>query len=313
MINAGDADEVAAAFSLGDDALLTGPVARGEQGQVWRLTSSEGAFAVKESFDQESADDASAAATFQERVQAAGVLAPRIVRSRSGNALEPIGASEVRVYAWVDLADPDPWVDPVAVGRLIAAIHLVRFPDVRPIDPWYVEPVGADRWDELVTRLRDRGASFADGLAGLRDELVSLESYLTAPGEVQTCHRDLWAANIRATARGLCVIDWENSGPASTDGEIAQAMFEFGRSPDRARSLYTAYVDAGGPGRLRRREDFATVIGQLGHIGEIACEQWLAAESYADRTRAVSRVEEFLGDPLTRDVMDRLLGLVTSL
>jgi Ser/Thr protein kinase RdoA (MazF antagonist) len=313
MIDAGDADEVAAAFSLGDDALLAGPVARGEQGQVWRLTSSAGAFAVKESFDQEGAEDASDAATYQERVQAAGVLAPRIVRSRSGNALEPIGASEVRVYAWVDLAGPDRWVDPGAIGRLIAAIHRVRLPDVRPVDPWYVEPVGADRWDDLVLRLSDQGAPFAERLRGLRDELVSLETHLRYPTELQTCHRDLWAGNIRATARGLCVIDWDNSGPASADGEIAQAMFEFGRSPDRARTLYTTYVEAGGPGRLRRREDFTTVIGQLGHIGEMACEQWLAAGSDADRDRAIGRVEEFVGDPLTRDLMDRMLELVTSL
>jgi Ser/Thr protein kinase RdoA (MazF antagonist) len=313
MIHAGDADEVAAIFALGADASLTGPVARGEQGQVWRLTSSAGAFAIKESFDPQSAEDAALAATFQERVQTAGVLVPRIVRSRSGNALEPIGTGEVRVYAWVDLADPDPWVDPVAVGRLIAAIHLMRLPDVRPVDPWYVEPVGADRWDGLVSRLRDRDAPFADRLAGLRDELVILESFLTHPTEPQTCHRDLWADNIRATAFGLCVIDWDNSGPASTDGEIAQAMFEFGRTPDRARSLYAAYVDAGGPGRLRRRTDFTTVIGQLGHIGEMAFEQWLAAESDADRTRALGRVEEFLGEPLTRDVMDRLLDLVAAM
>jgi hypothetical protein len=312
MIDAGDADEVAVAFALGDDALLTGPVARGEQGQVWRLTCSAGAFAVKESFDPESADDASPAAVYQERVQAAGVLAPRIVRSRSGNVLEPIGPNEVRVYAWVDLAGPDPWVDPVAVGRLIAAIHLVRLPDDRPVDPWYVEPVGADRWDELITQARDLDAPFADPFAALRDELISLESYLTYPTELQTCHRDLWADNIRATASGLCVIDWENSGPASVDGEVAQAMFEFGRSPDRARSLYTAYVDAGGPGRLRRREDFTTVIAQLGHICEMGFEQWLAAESDADRTRAVGRVEEFLGDPLTGGVMNGLLEVVAS-
>lgn len=312
MIDSGDADEVAAVFALGEDPLLIGPVARGEQGQVWRLTSSAGVFAVKESFDPDSAEDAALAATFQERVQAAGVLAPRIVRSRSGNALEPIGTGEVRVYAWVDLGDPDPWVDPVAVGRLIAAIHLVRLPDLRPVDAWYVEPVGADRWDGLVRRIRDRDTALADRLAGLRDELVIMESYLTYPTALQTCHRDLWADNIRATAIGLCVIDWDNCGPASTDGEIAQATFEFGRTPDRARSLYTAYVDAGGPGRLRRRADFTTVIGQLGHIGEIAFEQWLAAESDADRARALSRIEEFLGEPLTREVMDGLLDVVAA-
>ena len=51
MLDAGDAAEVAGRFSLGEEALLSGPVARGEVGQVWRLTTSLGVFAVKEPFD----------------------------------------------------------------------------------------------------------------------------------------------------------------------------------------------------------------------------------------------------------------------
>lgn len=39
---------------------------------------------------------------------------------------------------------------------------------------------------------------------------------------VQTCHRDLWADNILPAAQGgVCVIDWENSGPADASQELA--------------------------------------------------------------------------------------------
>ena len=46
-----DARDVAERYSLGNDAALSGPVARGEVGQVWRLTTSRGTFAIKEQFD----------------------------------------------------------------------------------------------------------------------------------------------------------------------------------------------------------------------------------------------------------------------
>ena len=45
-----------------------------------------------------------------------------------------------------------------------------------------------------------------------------------------------------AAAGGVCVIDWENSGPADPRQELACVLFEFGRAdPGRARAI----VDAG--------------------------------------------------------------------
>ena len=44
------------------------------------------------------------------------------------------------------------------VGRAVAAIHRVRLPASGPMDPWHTDPVGADRWDELVGLLRAGGA-----------------------------------------------------------------------------------------------------------------------------------------------------------
>jgi hypothetical protein len=73
----------------------------------------------------------------------------------------------------VDLHAPDTGLDPGRVGEVVAAMHHVSATDVRPLDPWYHEPVGADRWDHLVEQLRAAGAPFAGRLAGLRDELVA--------------------------------------------------------------------------------------------------------------------------------------------
>jgi hypothetical protein len=46
-------------------------------------------------------------------------------------------------------------------------------------------------------------APFADELDALRPELVALEAYLGGPPrDLRTCHRDLWADNVRATTTG---------------------------------------------------------------------------------------------------------------
>src|SRR3712207_8299844 len=96
-----------------------------------------------------------------------------------------------------------------------------------PMEPWFCAPVGEDSWDRLVDQLREAGAPFAGELADLRDELVALEAWIEAPDALQLCHRDLWADNVLPTADGgVCVIDWENSGPADPSQELGYVLFE---------------------------------------------------------------------------------------
>jgi aminoglycoside phosphotransferase (APT) family kinase protein len=180
-----------------------------------------------------------------------------------------------------------------------------------PLDPWYHEPVGAGRWDELVDRLRAAGAPFADRLADLRDELVRLESWIEPPETVRTCHRDLWADNLLQTAGGgVCVIDWENSGPADPSQELGCVLFEFARGdPDRARALSDAYRAAGGPATVRRRGHFSMLIAQLGHITEIAAADWLEPNVRSpSRADSAAWISEVLDEPHTRTLLDSLLA-----
>ena len=51
VIAAADAEAIAAAFGLGEVLTFDGPCARGELGQVWRLSAGSGDWAVKESFE----------------------------------------------------------------------------------------------------------------------------------------------------------------------------------------------------------------------------------------------------------------------
>lgn len=314
MLHVEDAAEIAERFSLGDDPELSGPVARGEVGQIWRLTTSLGTFAVKEPFEPVPEFEVLEHASFQEAAHAAGIPSPAIVRAGDGSVLADVGDAHVRVFEWVDLLDRDPNVDPAEVGGIVASIHRLGFPGRLPTDPWYTEPVGSERWDALLEALHANGAPFASRLAAMRDDLVALAGLTEEPHDLVTCHRDLWADNVlRSATGGLCVIDWENCGLADPSQELALVLFEFGLgSAERTRTLYEAYLESDGPGRIDRTGDFSMLIAQLGHIGEDACARWLDPnESAVERERQLARVEEFIALPLTRTAVEELLDAVT--
>jgi thiamine kinase-like enzyme len=150
-------------------------------------------------------------------------------------------------------------------------------------------------------------------LADLRDELVALESWIEPPEMLQTCHRDLWADNVLPTADGgVCVIDWDNSGPAEPSQELGGVLFEFARTdPGRARILVDAYRRAGGPAAMKRRGHFSMLIAQLGHITEIAATDWLKPNARSpQRTDSAAWIGEVLDDPHTRELLDNLLAAV---
>jgi hypothetical protein len=305
---AGRAADVARAFALGEGARFTGRIERGEQGQIEELVTSHGTFAVKTSFGEPDLDGEDAA--FQAAARAAGVPAPAVLRAAAGAWHAEIGGLPVRAYEWVDLLPASREIDPAEAGRIVAAIHRTPFAGSRPEDPWYTEPVGAPAWDRLLGRLAAAAAPFGADVAGLRDELVATEGLLRRSADLRTCHRDLWAENVRPTpAGGLCVIDWENCGLADPGQEVAGVVFELGiGDPARGAEVYRAYRAAGGPGRMETRADFSMTIAQLGHILEAACEIWLDPESTEDeRRRQDGRVAEFVDDPLTVAAIDELL------
>ncbi|GAA4359585.1 phosphotransferase enzyme family protein [Angustibacter luteus] len=311
-----DATELARRFGLdGAVTLSDGPVARGKQGEVWRLETPDGRWAVKAPFQPVGEDDVRESTLFQETAYACGVPTPAVRRTDDGRVFATVSGRRVRLYGWVDVLAPDPMLDPGLVGDVVGQLHQVPTTATSTdVAAWHRAPVGPARWDELVTELRAAGAPFAERLADLRDELVALESWLEPPQDVRLCHCDLWADNVLATADGgVCVLDWENSGPADPSQELACVLFEFGRSDaGRARALAEAYREAGGPGRVDRRGRFSMLIAQLGHITEIAATDWLQPNRRSpDRAAAAAWISEVFDEPHTRDALDELLGWVT--
>jgi aminoglycoside phosphotransferase (APT) family kinase protein len=309
---AADAPLIAREFGLGVDVVLVGPVARGEVGQVWRLETAEGPYAVKEPFDAPDGSASEDEATFQELGIAAGVPAPRIVRTTTGRVLASVHGTAIRLYEWVDLRPPDRRLDPPVVAAAVARLHRVHDTGRNPVHPWYTDPVGQDEWRSLVGDLTASGAPFADHFRARLDELIALERLIERPSRVQTCHRDLFADNVLPTGDGgLCVIDWENSGLADPSQELAVVLFEFaGGDARRAAELYGVYRDAGGPGVVDRPASFSMAVAQLGHIGHHAARSWLADSRPDQRERNAGRVEEFLTDAITLPLIEELLDAV---
>ncbi len=302
MLSTGDLDRVAACYELGRVVGFTSTTGRGEQGRVHRLDTELGSFAVKEKVRAETGADVAGAAAFQHAARGAGVITPDVLRTVDGRVLLDLPAAQVRVYEWVDLAAPDAGLAPELLGPVLAALHRIPFTGTDPEHPWYYTAVGGDRWVELHRALTRAGAPFAADLGGLLDDLREVEALIRRPTTVRTCHRDLFADNLRRRADGrLCVIDWENAGLGSPTQELAGCLIEYGLDdPDRIRRLHGCYVAAGGPARVRESTDFTMAIAQLGHLTARACACWLESSGdAAEQTRMTARFAEYADRPLT--------------
>ena len=307
-------DAVSNHFALGEP---TGPLAlaaRGEQGLVWRLDTTGGSFAVKQVLVRATDADLAEAVGFQERVASATptfeVAQP--VRSREGDLIVQISGHQVSVQTWLDMLPADPGLDPASVGRLLAGLHLLGEPRDDSVDPWYTQPVGRSRWEEHVRRLESVDTVAAGRVDAARPELVALEGLMSDPGDLRTCHRDLFADNLRATPTGrLCVFDWDNAGPADPAQELGVLVFEFGLDdPVRIRALYDGYLAAGGPGRIRRTADLTMLIAQVGHFYELAIAAYLRPDAgEQDHAYADSRLDELEERPLTVSTVEQIVEI----
>ena len=309
MLDPDQAAEVAGRFALGDHAVLTGPVAAGRLGDVWRLSTDRGEFAVKDARFPVDPAEVAADAAYQDRVRSHGVPMPAVVRTPEGEALIQLGSGPVRVYAWVDVLARERRLDPVAVGALVAGIHRVQVPTQAPVDPWYVAAVGEPAWRDLTTRLRDARAPFADRLESLVPDVLAAEALLVETrGGTGLPPRPVGGqrpANSRRRAGGAGLGELRPGDPA---GELGVVLFEFGQGDsDRMRDLFASYVDSGGPARLRTPGDLTMLIAQAGHIAQIGCERWLAATTDEARADNAAWVGEFLDEPVTVATVEAIL------
>ena len=314
MLHEGHVGPLLNAFELGSVGRLSaGPVAAGRQGAIWRFDTDRGSWAVKEVGDapRDELAELLEGAAFQEAAAAAGVPVPEVRQTRNGELIEDLGDARVRVDGWVDLEPPDLGLDPIDLGILVARLHRVPFEGKVGLDPWYTAPVGKQAWHSTIAALRGARAPFADELGAIVPELVALEGWLGAPPRtLRTCHRDLWADNVRrVSGGGLCVFDFDNAGLADPAQELAAVLVEYaGEDRARSRVIRDAYADAGGLAQVDSPRDFAMPIAQLTHIAQEGCRRWLESSSDAERADNEAWVREIIDRPVTRQGIEALLA-----
>lgn len=123
------ADAIASAFALGPARQMS-DVAAGYMGKVWRLECASGAYAVKESWLDTDVDRLTFAASFCDRARAAGVAAPRPIRSPDGSVVVRLegqdGEPHVRVAEWVEGTDVATTAAASWLGTTVAAIETLQ-------------------------------------------------------------------------------------------------------------------------------------------------------------------------------------------
>lgn len=283
-------------FGLGE--VLGSPVyvTRGAMGEIWRLETSGGSWAVKWQFPWTPAQPRPADVQVQLAAAAAGIPLPRPVLTADGEAVARTGDQHARVYEWADLGQPVdlPADDQTAAeaGRLLGVLHSLALTSDEPDDPWYQAVPSAQDWAGLAGRAAAAGVAWAGQLASAQELIAGLSARAAAPRHSHqriVCHRDFNPDNVLPARPGdrLMVLDWENAGPLDPAWELGYALFAWSAGHGRiSTSAMTALLDgytaasgsrpAPGPGM------FVTAIAAHLNFLQAMAEQAITEPDHSD-------------------------------
>ncbi|MCP2321770.1 Ser/Thr protein kinase RdoA (MazF antagonist) [Hamadaea flava] len=309
-----------AAYGWGPQVTVT-PGPRGALGRIWRVRAPAGQYALKHSFDAPPDGRLAAELDLTRRAADAGVRVPATHPAADGRLLVPApGGGVLRLYDWVDLhpIDPDAPSTPQRLGELLARLHSCAppafgGPSVRPPgssvqaggeEAWYHEAPDAAEFAAFG------GRPWSDRLARLAEDLPQLTGALAPPdpAALRLCHRDLHPENVQTGPDGdLVVLDWDQVGPAEPARELIQTLYAWftttsdAAAEDRMPACYAAYVDAGGPGRIRGPADYTMLLADrlnfLLHQARIAADPGTADDDRAWAEREIDETLRLLPTP----------------
>ena len=143
-------------------------------------------------------------------------------------------------------------------------------------------------------------------------ELVAGEPIIAAGRHEPTitCHLDFNPENVLADTQGRpVVVDWENSGPAAAEQELASVLAEFVPDPRGTAAFVRAYEDAGGPARLRDASSFAMCLAFQSELSAWYAERALDPKvPEEDRDRAVHWIGDIAANVFTVARIDAWLA-----
>ncbi|WP_329273800.1 phosphotransferase enzyme family protein [Streptomyces sp. NBC_01451] len=267
------ADLLVETYALGAGQWTITPVTRGALGQIWKLSGNGSSWAIKELLFGCDEEQVRREEALRQAAEDRGIASPRLIPDRHGTYVSRLppsfGGSCVKLYDWIDgttadASDPDTldWF-----GRTMALLHRAGEGAVEAPNPWYERcPQEAD-WQDLHQRIHRAGLPWADALGRfIGTSAAELARWVTPsdPDGLVMSHLDLQPQNVLVGANGPVLLDWDNAGPASAEGELARAVYVWaGRNridPDAARRLARSYRRAGGPAAIRGPQSFSMLF-----------------------------------------------------
>lgn len=240
-------------------------------GEVHRLVTDTGVYAVKRAFWREDPDGvveqrARLEVGFVERCRAAGLRSPRPIVAADGVVIARDGAGTGwRVHEFAGGVVPER--SDLAAQRWVleqgARIHRLAI-EPAPGDTlpeWYTR--AAVDWADLAAEASAAGAEWAPRLRARATEFAELGAWAGAVpvGPLVQCHRDLKATNTLVEANGIrWLLDWDDVGAHDPVRETGTVLLH--HVPDEAAlmTLAATYGRAGGAALPEGADLFASGV-----------------------------------------------------
>lgn len=258
-------------------------VARGAMGEVWRVDTEVGAFAVKALFPWADVPARPADLAVQLAARRAGVPLPRPVVSPTGDAVVAFGGRAHRAYEWVELGPR--WTGPAPAdlaaeaGAHLGRIHGLAWPVPAPadgggdpVDAWYREAPSKDRLAALA-RAGEAGArpwSYAlIASFGLIDELL-VTADLFAPSPLAPATPRIGSGRQPGTRAG------SEAGRDLTDAIVSHRDFHRDNVLPRAGGAGLVVIDWENCGPVDPAQELASAVVEVA-TGAGRCDGEVAA------------------------------------
>jgi Ser/Thr protein kinase RdoA (MazF antagonist) len=315
-------------FGLGGGPLVRTVGGRGADGDVWRLRVADREYAVKRPYRPFDVEAVRREAELLDHLASHGVEVPTHVATPDGRLVaevpDELGGGSARVSHWVVGTSVTDRAGEVAehLGTLLAQLHSAAPTTVEPPRAWHTEMVPVVEWTALIERTV--GQPWHETLASRQGDLAAYAELVDragpGTGPFVLGHCDLHPDNALAAPDGsLRALDWEDAGPLVPARELAKTVLQWhmlGDDVDEVAVAKTvaAYRDAGGPGVVRTREDFAMVLCSetnfLAHQIRLVLDAGAPAER---REQAHDEIAEALEGYLpSLDTLDRVLSVMRS-
>lgn len=152
-------------------------------------------------------------------------------------------------------------------GRTMALPHRAGEGETAMPSAWYERCPGDDEWAALHAEVRRAGMPWADELGRfIATSARELAHWVTPSdsGGLVTSHLDLQPQNVLVGRAGPVLLDWDNAGSASTERELARALFVWsgGNEGDVEAGVRVAraYRSAGGRAVVQGPQSFSMLF-----------------------------------------------------